>query len=299
MDVFVIQIATLALIYLVLALSYNVLYGYAGLTSLAHAAFWGIGAYTSTLAVMRVGFEWPIALLLAALVAGAIGLLIALPSLRLSGEYLLIASLGFQVIISAFFDNWTDVTQGPLGIRHIPHPRLLGLEINGPLPYLALAIGLAALGGAFSWRLSESPFGRALKAVREDEISASALGKNVVAIKITAFVTTAALAAIAGSFYAHYVTYIDPQSFLIGNSFLILTIVAVGGSGNFFGPVVGVAVVFVIPEMLRFLNLPVGVFAPLRQVLFGLLLVLFMVFRPQGLRPEYRSRASAGTTRRS
>lgn len=293
MEIYLQQVLTLIAMYVMLAVSYNLLFGYAGMTSLAHAAFWGIGAYGSALAAVTFGAPWPVALLVGVLAASAIAFVVALPSIRLKGDYLLITSLGMQVIITSVLNNWTDVTRGPLGIRAIPRPSAFGVVVASPVDYVVLALSLATAVCLVAWRLGHSPFGRALKAVRDDEVALAALGRNVVALKLTVFVISGALAAVAGSFYAHYVTYIDPESFVLANSFLVLTLVAIGGAGNLLGAVLGTIVMIAVPEALRFTDLPSAVVAPTRQILFGATLVLFMLFRPQGLLPEYRPKVAA------
>lgn len=274
-------------IYAVLAGSLNLAAGYAGLLSLCHAAFYGLGAYATTLLVMKAGLGFLPALALAMLLTAALSLIIAVPSLRLRGDYFVLATLGFQIIVFSVLYNWTGLTRGPFGITKIPAPRVFGLEVIGVFPYFLFSglLALASLGAI--WLLVKSPFGRLLRAVRDDEVAALALGKNAPRIKTTAFAIAAALAAVPGALFAGYVRYIDPTSFMLTEAIFILSIVVIGGAGDFLGPVVGAVLLVVLPEVLRFLQISDSVAASLRQIIYGLLLVVLMRLRPQGLLGNY------------
>ena len=258
------------------------------MTSLAHAAFWGIGGYASALTATKLGLPWPLGMALGFVVAVVVGAAVAIPAARLRGDYLLVATVGFQVIIHAIFLNWRGLTNGPLGITSIPRPNLGPYEVITPAAYLGFATVMFLVVAFLTWRLSESPFGRMLKAVRDDDFAAQSLGKNVVRVTVLAFAISGAIAALSGSFLATWVTYIDPESFVLLNSLLVLTVVAVGGAGNYFGALAGTMVIIGLPEFLRLLDLPGGLVGPLRQILVGAILVLFMLFRPQGIIPEHR-----------
>ena len=270
-------------IYAVLAMSFDLLFGYTGLLSIAHAAFYGIGSYACALALLRLEVPFALALLIAVVVTGAAAALIAIPSLRLSGDYLVVASFGFQLIIYNIMLNWKPVTNGSGGLPGIPRPELFGLTLSGTAPIVVFILIMASIVGLVVWRLTHSPFGRVLKGIRDDEVAAMACGKNVVAYKIVVFSISGALAGVAGSLYAVYVRFVDPESYLLTESFFILIIVIVGGAGTFWGPILGAALLWVMPEALRFVGLPDAIAGPLRQVLYGLILILFIMFRPQGL----------------
>ena len=275
-------------IYTIVALSLNLIVGYAGLLSLAHAAFWGIGAYVSALLMVQLGLNFFVALALGAVTAGATSLLVAYPSLKLRGDYFVLASLAFQVIAFSAFYNLVPITRGPYGIPGIPRPRLGGIVV-GTLPAYALMTSIAVTGiGVVLWRLYTSPFGRALKALRDDEVAALSLGKNIVKLKVWAFALGGSAAAISGGLYAGYVTYIDPTSFTVDESIFMLAIVLVGGGGNVWGPILGTLVMILLPEVLRFSGLPDTVAPNVRQIIYGLLLILVVRFRPQGLAGAYR-----------
>ncbi|MCC7106753.1 MAG: branched-chain amino acid ABC transporter permease, partial [Chloroflexi bacterium] len=211
-------LATIIGIYGILTTSYNLLFGYAGLLSVAHAVFYGIGAYTAALALLHLGVSFPVALLLAVVVSALAALLLAAPSLRLTEDYLLVASFGLQVIGYSIFLNWREVTRGPMGLPRIPKPELLGFTLSTSTELLVFVYVVAAICCLIVWRLSHSGFGRVLRALREDEIATIACGKNVTAFKVTVLVVAGALAAVAGALYATYVSFIDPESFTLNES---------------------------------------------------------------------------------
>ncbi len=270
-------------IYAIAASSFNLLVGYAGLFSLAHAALFGIGGYSSALLTLRLG--WPAVAAAAAgmAVAGTVSALVALPSLRVSGDYLVVTSFGIQVLLYTLFLNWTDLTRGPMGLPGIPPVSILGLDTSARRGYLVLTLVALAFTLWVLRTVVRSPFGRVLRGLREDEVAVQALGKNVYRFKVLAFVVAGVLAALGGSLYAHYVSYIDPGSFTLDESVFILASVMVGGTGTLCGPVIGATVLVGVPEILRFLGLPDAVAATVRQMLFGALLVVFMRLRPQGI----------------
>jgi len=274
-------------LYAILALSLNLVVGYTGLLSLCHAAFYGIGAYATTLLMINAGWGFFPALGVAILLTILLSLIIAIPSLRLKGDYFILATLGFQIIIFTILYNWVSLTRGPYGISGIPIPVVFGITINSVFRYFLFSGLITGLCGILLWALVDSPFGRVLKAIREDDIAAAALGKHVPALKVTAFAVAAAFAAIPGALFAGYMRYIDPTSFTVMESFFIVSIVIIGGAGNFLGPLVGAAFLVLLPEALRFLQIPDTVAANMRQIIYGLLLILLMRYRPQGFLGEY------------
>jgi len=274
-------------IYVVLATSLDLAVGYTGLLSLCHAAFYGVGAYSSTLLMMNAGLGFFPALLCAVPVTVALSYLIGLPSLRLRGDYFVLATLGFQVIVFSILYNWTGLTRGPYGIPGIPVPSIFGIYVDTVFRYFVFSGLLAIFCLWLLRRLTNSPFGRLLKAVRDDEVAAAALGKDVPRIKMRAFAIGAAFASVAGALFAGYMRYIDPTSFTLMEAIFILSIVVIGGAGSFYGAIVGAAFMVVLPEALRFLNIPDAVAANLRQIIYGLLLILMMRLRPKGLFGDY------------
>jgi branched-chain amino acid transport system permease protein len=277
-------------IYAILALSLNLLIGYSGIFSLAHAAIYGIGAYASALAALKLGVGFWGGMAIAAAVGAFASALVAIPSLRVAGDYYVVASFGLQVVMLAVFMNWTDLTNGHAGLPGIPRPNLLGWVIDQPFEYVFLAAAFALLTWAICRRLTGSAFGRVLQAIRDDEIAAQAMGKNVVRVKIVIACISSALGAIAGSLYAHYITYINPSSFALHESIFIATLVILGGSERLAGPIVGAFLLLAIPEALKFLAIPDSVAAPMRQIIYGALLVVFMLVRPEGILGRARAR---------
>ncbi len=277
-------------LYAVLAASLNLVVGYTGMLSLCHAAFYGIGAYTTTLLMMNFGLGFFPALALTVPFTALLSLVIAVPALRLRGDYFVLGTMGFQIIVFSVLYNWVDLTRGPYGIPGIPIPALLGFELNTVFRYVLFSGVLAAACLGLLFLLVHSPFGRLLRAVRDDEIAAAALGKNVPRVKITAFALGAAFAAVPGALFAGYMRYIDPTSFTLLEAIFILSVVVIGGAGRFASPVAGAVFMVILPEALRFLQIPDAVAANLRQIIYGLLLILLMRFRPQGFLGKYEFR---------
>ncbi len=274
-------------IYLILTLSLNIVVGYSGLLSLCHAAFYGIGAYITTLIMMHFGVGFVLATFIGILGAVLLSIIIAIPSLRLKGDYFVLATLGFQIIVFVILYNWVGLTRGPYGIPGIPQPIILGWEIDSLPEYFLLSGGFAGICGFLIYWISYSPFGRALKAIRDDEIAAAALGKNVPKFKTQAFLISAAFASISGALFATYFRYIDPTSFTLMESIFILSIIIIGGTGNIAGPILGSIILVLLPELLRFLKIPDAIAANMRQIIYGILLIALLRLRPQGLAGEY------------
>lgn len=283
MSTYVLGVLIMVVIFGLLAVSLDLLIGYTGLFTIVHGALFGMGAYTSAVLTKTLGIGfWGGSL--AALAAGAlISLLIAIPSMRISGHYLVLASFGVQEVLHALYLNLDSVTGGPGGLRGIPRPRFFGAEVASNTAYLALYSALAALQVLFIVALVRSPFGLLLKAIREDELVPQALGKPVVALKIKAFMVSGATAGFAGAMYAHYITFVSPESFDVHASILILSMVLIGGMGSLWGPLLGAAVLITLPEALRFLPMDSTTLGPLRQIVYGCVLVVFCFVRPRGL----------------
>ena len=228
--------------------------------------------------------------MLGACVAGLLGVVIAIPSLRLKGDYLAIATFGLGVIVYSVAKNWVSLTRGPMGLPGIPGFSFFGWQVSEIWAYLILVIAFVLLTYFAIGRVVNSPFGRILTGIREDEIATLAMGKDVDRHKVLVFVIGAFFAGIAGSLYAHYITFIDPSSFTIMESITILLMVVFGGMGSLAGSFVGASVLVVFPELLRFVGLPSSIAAPLRQMIYGLLLIVLMLRRPQGILGRYRWR---------
>ena len=273
---YVLQIAVFVGIYIILALSLNLLNGYVGLMAIGHAGFYGIGAYASAKLMIDLDLPFLIAFPAAGVVAGFFGYLLGRPTLRLEGIYLALATLGFNLIVWLVLLNWNSFTNGPLGIKDIPAPSLFGWQVDTRTEYYYFMLGLAS-GVVFTLaRLVNSRFGRALVAIREDQLAAAANGVNVTRYKVQAFVISAAYAGIAGAFFAHFIRYISPDSFTQFESFVLLAMLALGGQGNILGPIVGAAILIIIPEVFR-------TFSEYRMLMYGVVLIAVILLRPQGL----------------
>jgi branched-chain amino acid transport system permease protein len=275
-------------LYLILSLSLNLMVGYTGLLTLAHAAFYGIGAYVCTLLMVDLG--WPFLPSLALAIGGAfvLSMLISLSSLRFRGDYFILMTLAFQVIVFTILYNWVGVTRGPFGVPGIPKPSIFGLTIDSLASFSVFGFLCAALVAGFLTVVFRSPFGRALQAIRDDELAATALGKKHLSFKLRSVAIASSCAAVAGALYATYVTFIDPTSFTLDESILMLSMVIVGGTGNVRGPIVGALILVLLPEVLRFMAIPDSVAANTRLIIYGLLLILMMRFRPQGIAGRYQ-----------
>ena len=283
-----IHILIISGIYIILTLSLNLLVGYTGLPALGHMAFACVGAYTSSLLALNYGISPWIGLVIGACLASLLGLIIGLPSIRLKGDYLAIATFGFGVIVYSISKNWVDLTRGPMGLPGIPAFSVFSFQFSSVWTYIILVAIFVAFTGFAINRIVNSPFGRILRSIRDDEIASLSIGTDVNKYKLIVFVIGAFFAGIAGSLYAHYITFIDPSSFTVMESIAVLLMVVFGGMGSIKGSFVGALVLVIFPEMLRFLGMPSSIAAPLRQMIYGLLLVVLMLKRPQGIIGEYR-----------
>ncbi len=283
---YLLYVLSLVAVYAVLTVSLNLLVGYTGILSVAHAAFMGIGAYAVALLLTDFGVNFFLTLPVAMVVAGLVGGALAASTLRLRGDYYIIGSFGFQVIMYNVFLNWIGLTKGPFGIRNIPKPSVGQFTFADPVRYAILAVAFLAVTVWIARRVADSPYGKVLRAIREDEAGAASIGKNVNRYKISIFIVSSMLASVGGALYAGLISYVDPFAFTIHESIFLQALVIVGGAGNVFGSVVGAAVLIVIPEILRFFDVPTTIASPFREILYGSLMILFLRFRPKGLLPE-------------
>lgn len=288
---YLLHILVIAGIYIILTLSLNLVVGYTGLPSLGHMAFACVGAYTSSLLALDMGISPWLGLLSGGCTAALLGFVVGLPSMRLKGDYLALATFGLGVIVYSVSKNWVSLTRGPMGIPGIPKFSLAGFELQPTWAYLLLVLIFVSMTAFVTNRIVDSPYGRVLMSIREDEVASLSLGKDVNTYKLTVFMVGAFFAGIAGSLYAHYITFIDPSSFTAMESIAVLLMVVFGGMGSIPGSFIGALVLVVLPEALRFVGIPSSVAAPIRQMIYGLLLVLLMLYRPQGLVGKYRFKA--------
>jgi len=297
-DAFTLRVFNLCAVYMVLALSLNLLLGFTGLFSLGHAGFMAVGAYTCALLTMSRDlkdmnffltpivpwlrdFSMPFlpALVIAGLVSAFVGFLIAAPALRLRDDYLAIATLGFAEIIRVLITNFQPLTNGAQGLKGLP---------NYSTTYVVWAA--AAVTAIFMILLMRSSFGRALKAVKDDEIAAEAMGVNVFRVKVTSFTVSSFFAGVGGALLGHMITTIDPKMFTFTLTYNIILIVVLGGSGSISGSIIASIVVTVLMEVLRFLDDPMDLLfiktqgtPGLRMVVFSVFLMAVIIFRQRGL----------------
>jgi len=289
MDYYV-SLLVLVCIYSILTAGLDLLVGYTLLLSFAHAAFVGIGAYAAALTATKLGLGFLPALAFSAVFTAICGALLALPLLRLRGEYFLLATFGLSIVASTVFDNWVDLTNGPFGVRSIPKPSILGFEFDSIGKILALSAALLGLCLFVKWRLVRSPFGVRLRAIREDETVAQSLGKNVWQTRLVVFVVASAFTAVGGTLLSYHLRFIDPTLFQFQFTILIWAALFIGGCGSIAGNVIGPAILVLFPEALRFVGLTGAYTAHIQSALYGALLILLTIFRPQGIAGTYRFR---------
>lgn len=271
---YLLHLLILICIYTILSQSLSLVSGYSGQISLAHAGFYGIGAYTA--ALMSVNFGTPplLNILLALILSGIIAFVVAKVAVKTVDDYFVIITLGIQVVMFSIMNNWQSVTHGPLGIAGIPSFTLFGISVESRWAFLLVSAFFTALVWFILNNLMKSPFGRVLRALSEDEVYTGSLGKNVAQAKVVSFVISGMLASIAGVLYAYYISYIDPTSFTLDESIFILSIVIIGGMQKLWKVFFAAAFLVLLPEALRFVGLPSSIAANIRQIIYGLALVL-------------------------
>jgi branched-chain amino acid transport system permease protein len=285
---YAINIAIQVCIYAILALSLNLVVGYCGLLSLAHSAFYGIGAYATAIGLTRYGFGFFPAMGIGLLVSMTVALLIGFVLSHFRHDFYALGSLGFSAIVFGLLLNLEDITNGALGLPGITRPEMLGIDFTSNLNFLFLLVVALVLTAVLLRHVVRSPFGRVLIALREDEEMTQVFGFNTLYFKLAAFVLSAMLASIAGSFFASYIAFIDPSSFTLRESILVSVIIIVGGLASIPGSILGAIVLIILPEGLRFLHISPEAAPQVRQMLYGLTLVLLMLYRPQGLLGKFR-----------
>ncbi len=274
------NLATLVAIFAILAVTLNFMVGYAGIFSVAHAVFFGLGAYAGAQIALHVSPDPLLACAVAALISAVLSLCLALPALRVRGEYFVAASLGLQMVALTLFSEVKSLTGGIGGLTNIPRPRILGVEV-GVLPLSLLALGLLL------WAIhamANGSFGRTLKAIRDAESAAEALGKPVAVAKALAVAFACAGAGVAGALFALHMSFVNVESFTLEQSVLVMAMVIVGGTGTLLGPLVGAVLLLSLPSALSFLTfIPPTEVGSVQQIIYGAAMTLLMVFRPAGL----------------
>jgi len=289
------NLAVLISINAILAVTLNFVLGYAGIFSMAHAVFFGVGAYTAAVVAIKLGGGLLLATGAGMAVAALISLALALPALRVRGEYFVAASLGLQMLAITVFSEWKAFTGGIGGITNIPPARLFGFEFATPAQYLVLTLLCLAAVLAIVRLLVRGSFGRSLKAIRDNETAAATYGKNVAVVKTIAVAVSSSLAAVAGSLYAFYMSFVNVESFVLDTSVLLIAMVVIGGVATLTGPIVGTMLILLLPAALSYLpGLPSTEIGSIQQIVYGAAMVLLMIFRPGGV---WSLRRGQGQTR--
>jgi len=270
-------------IYTILSQSLSLSVGYGGMLSLAHAGFYGIGAYTTALLSVNYNLPYMVTLPISMLLSGLLAFAVSAIAMRTVDSYFIICTLGIQIIFFTVLYNWVPITGGGDGIPGIPSISFFGYAVESRLSFLIMVMIIAALVFIFLKKLTTSSFGFTLRALSEDEIFAQSLGKNVHLTKATAFALSAMIAAISGTLYAHYISFIDPASFTINESIFILSIVIIAGTRNLWGCLIASAILVLLPEALRFIGMPSGIAANIRQIIYGGMLIVMMFINGKGI----------------
>lgn len=282
---FILLICIYTGIFAISALGLNLIVGYTGLLSLCQAAFLAIGAYSAAIFMTGYSMGFWNSMLMSGIIASLFGLVLGIPTLRLKGDYLAIATLGFGEIVKNIILNWDSVTKGPMGINNIPGLSVAGITLTymDKHAWAILIWILVALSYYLIRKIIRSRIGRALEAIREDEIAASAMGINTSKYKIGAFTFGAFLGGIAGGFFACFNQSVAPLTFDFMMSVMILCMAVLGGLGNSFATIIGTVIIVTASELPRLLGIS-HIFPPqLNQILFGFILIIIMIYRPQGL----------------
>lgn len=270
------HVVNLSGIYILVAIGLNILTGYTGMLSVGQAGFFGIGAYIAALSMLKLGLSFWLSMPLAAIGTCLFGFLMGLPAMRLKGPYLVMATVGFAEIVRLVLINWTPVTRGTAGLLNIPAPAAFGYEVAGEAGYFYLIYGLVALVIFLTRRMEASKVGLALRAVRENELAAEAMGVPVFWYKALAFGLCAFLAGMAGSVFASFQTYISPDTFTFEDSVAFVSMIVIGGIGTLPGAVVGALIMGLIPEFLR-------TFKDYRLIIYGFVLLGSAIYFPRGV----------------
>ena len=264
------------MLYVMIALSINLLTGFLGVMTLGQAAFYGIGAYTAAILSTRIGLGMGLSMVVAAVIAGVFSLLLGLPTMRLKGYFMTVVTLGFCEIIRLVEMNWMDLTRGPLGIAGIPAPNLFGIDFSSNRAIYYVMLVLVIVSALVVYSIVHSRIGLAITAIRDDDLAASSMGVNVARYKIMVFIISAMIAGVAGAFYAHYINFIDPSSFTTAASTDMLIMAIFGGLGSIPGTLLGASILTILPETIRAL-------AEYRNLIYGFIIVILMLVKPDGL----------------
>ncbi len=273
----------IAEIYALASMSTNLLVGITGIFSVSQGAIFGIGAYTVGILTTGDYAGFGVAMLLALGLCMLTNVVFALPALRISGDYFVVTSFGIQIAATAVFMNLPNLTGGASGLAGVPPPSVFGYDLDEPGRFILLSTVILLVAAFWFWLVLRSPFGRLVNAVREDELAVVAAGKNVLAAKVGVSALSGLFVGAAGGLYAMFFSFIDPGSFDIDASILLLTMIVVGGARTLAGTLIGPALLTALPQALSVLPIPSSAAGPLRQIIYGAMLIAFMLFRPQGI----------------
>ena len=287
---YLVSIALFTLISTIGALGLNVLIGLTGQISIGHAAFMGIGAYTSVILYTKLGFPFLIGIICSGLMAALLGMIVGIPSIRLKGFYLAIATLAFQFVMEFVLIVWRNLTGGADGLVTTP-PSLFGFEINTPIRYYFLCVAVAFLTTLFVLNIKRTNYGRIFMAIRDRDIAAEVLGINLFKYKLLSFAISSFYAGIAGSLFAHYVLLITPEQFNIWISIDYVAMIIIGGMGTAKGAILGAIFIGLLPEFIKALSVPLMHYFPhlvenlifLREGIFGMIIIIFLIYEPEGI----------------
>jgi len=285
---YIVHLLILISIFGILGLSLNLVVGYTGLLSATHAGFYGIGAYVVALSMknFEVNFflAFPISIIITMIAAMFIGIVLS----KFKDDIYALGSFGFAIITYGLMLNLQNVTRGPLGIPGISRPEIFGFAFSSNTSFLVLSIVFLLLVYIIVRYITKSSYGRVLQAIRENEKTIKFFGYKTYWYKLSIFMISAGLAAVAGGLFATYVTFIDPSSFTLAESIFLISMIILGGLANNKGAIVGVIIMILLPELLRFVGFPTEIAAQMRQVIYGLMLVLMMMYRPQGIFGKFK-----------
>lgn len=285
---YIFHILILVSIYGILALAQNLVMGMTGLLTIAGAAFYGIGAYAAAILATKFGFNIFTTLLLAPIVASVIALVVGSTFARFRDDYFMLATLGFLMIFNTVVRNWESFTGGAYGVAGIPKPSIFNFTFDTPFSFVFLAISILFITTVITYFISRSSFGRVLNAIREDEDALSIFGYKTSTYKLIVFALGAALTSFGGVLFASYITFIDSRLFTVNEAILLWAMIILGGIGRNRGALIGALFLIVTPELLRFVGFPTEFAALLRQFIYGLLLILLMLYRPKGILGKYK-----------
>ena len=299
---FAITVGTVFAIWAILAVSLNLIVGFTGLLSVGHIGFFGIGAYAMAILTSNPAYEqlrteaiptfgWPFfaALPVSVILAGLVAVVVGIVFNRFRDDIFVLVSFGFAIIAFNVFLNWRSLTRGAFGIHEIPRPEIGGWVFDGELEFMLLALVFLALVMLAAWLIVTSSFGRVLTAIREDEQAIEVFGYRATHYKLAVWVVSAMMAGLAGGLFSSWTSFIDPNSFILLESILLVAVVILGGLATIWGSLLGAMAFVLLEEGMRFLPfVPAEYTGQARQIVLGILLVLLMLFRPQGLVGRYR-----------